>query len=135
MTHFVWRGLMTRHIAAQSRRIAMGYSAASAIEGAGKYLLDRLLAATKLPYSTFFDGTDATHDQLTKSVGLEDDGWYSPEHLVDLAVYELEEQGIIETEELTTALEDGEHDYLIQLTEEGRKKLACGYQPKYWDAE
>ena len=126
---------MQRRIRRPNKKNRYGLFLRKPDRSAGKYLLDRLLDATKLPYSTFYDGTDATHDQLTKSVGLEDDGWYSPEHLVDLAVYELEEQGIIETEELATTLEDGENDYLIRLTTEGREKLVGGYQPKYWDAE
>src|SRR6266496_3402943 len=109
----------------------MGYSSADAIQGAGKYLLDRLLEAPKLPYSTFYDGTDATHEQLTEAVGLEDDGWYSPEHLVDLAAYELEEQGIVSIQELTSKLADGENDYLIELTAEGRKKILSGFVPRY----
>lgn len=112
----------------------MGTFPADYIEQAGKFLLDRLLAAGKLPYSTFFDGTDETHEQLVKSIGLEDD-YYAPEHLLDLAAYELEEQEIVEREPLTERLVDGEEDYLITLTPEGRKKINAGYQPEYWHAE
>lgn len=112
----------------------MGMSPDSAIRDAGEYLLNRLLQSTSLPYSTFYDGSDATADQLERSLGLEDT-WYSAEQLIDLAVSQLEYQGIVRTETLTTKLADGEDDYLIELTADGRKKLASGYMPRYWDAE
>ena len=108
----------------------MGYSSAHAIQGAGKYLLSRLMEANKLPYSTFYDGTDATHEQLKKSIGQEDD-WHCSEHLIDLAVHQLEEQEIVAVQELTAKLADEENDYLIELTDEGRDKIAGGYEPSY----
>lgn len=112
----------------------MGYSSADAIQIAGEYLISRLSAAIRLPYSTFYDGTEETSEQLTKSLGQEDT-WYCAEHLIDLAVNQLEAQGIVETQPLATKLADGEDDYLIELTEEGSRKLKSGFTPEYRDAE
>lgn len=118
----------------------MGYSDATVIKDAGNYLLTVLLNDNSVPYSRFYDGKDETHFQLCEAIGLlDDDGevddWYSAEQLIDLAVAQLEEQGIVTIETLTAKLADGYDDYLICLTEDGRQKLASGYQPTYRDME
>jgi hypothetical protein len=118
----------------------MGVSPADVIQSAGEYLLSRLLEANSLQYSTFYDGEDVTHDQLCRAIGLVDedgepDDWYSAEALIDLAVVQLEEQGILATEQLNSKLADGEPDYLIELIPNGRAKLLAGFKPTYRDME
>ena len=112
----------------------MGYSDAEVIRDAADYLLGVLLDSQELAYSTFYDGTDNTHDELMKSIGLEDE-WYSAERLIDLAVVQLEEQGIVRTEKLASKLADDENDYLIELTDAGRKRIDAGFQPSFRDME
>lgn len=108
----------------------MGTTPAQYIERAGKYLLDHLLATGEVRYSAFFDGSAEKHKQLMEAFGLKDEH-YSAEHLIDLAVFQLEDQEIVEKQSLSSTLEDGEEDYLITLTRKGRKRLAAGFTPQY----
>lgn len=107
----------------------MGYLDATVIEKAGNYLLSVLVAKNSAPYSTFYDGTDETHERLCELTGLDD--WYGPEGVVDEAAYQLEALGIVTIRELDSELADGELDYLIELTEAGRQKLEHGDKPVY----
>lgn len=108
----------------------MGTSPASMIQAAGQYVISRLLERNPLPYSTFYDGRDETHEEIRAALGLDDD-WYCAEHLIDLAVFQLEEQEILTIEQLDSQLADGEDDYLIELLPEGRARLLAGFEPTY----
>jgi hypothetical protein len=74
---------------------------------------------------------------LRRGIGIndDDDGWYCAEHLVDIAVVQLEDQGIVAIEQLASTLVDGETDYLIKLTEDGLLRMEDGFEPTYRDME
>ena len=110
----------------------MGHIPAELIERAGNHLLDRLFDAIKLPYSTFCDGSVESHKRLCDVLGLEDDR-YSAEGLIDLAVGQLEEQGIVVVQQLSSKLADGENDYLIEFTEDGLGRISADFVPSYRD--
>ncbi len=115
----------------------MGYSHAENIRTAGAYLLRLLSEETTIEYTRFYDGTDDTRLALYASLGLtEEDGeYYCAEHLIDLAAAQLEAQGFIHTETLSSKLADGEPNYSIRLAADARGRFASGEEPKYWDAE
>src|SRR5262249_2493869 len=113
----------------------MGFSYAHNIEKAGGYLLALLQVENSVRYSRVYDGTDATEEALLRGMGFgpaidgdtEDD--YVPDNaatLMDLAVAELKQGGIVKTTVLDDQLADGEPDYLIELTDKGRAFLESG---------
>ena len=109
----------------------MGSAYHKHIEGAGKYLLTVLMRRSEVQYSEFFDGSDEAHRLLLENIGSPDVDY--PELLMDLAVYQLEDLGIVEKFELDERLVDGEPDYVIILTDEGRMLLEDGFVPTYED--
>lgn len=114
----------------------MGLSPAGAIERAARHVLFVLSKEPQITYHRFYDGTAETASALEAAVVEEVcRGWYSAENLIDLAVYQLAEQGIVETQELPTLLPDGEADYSISLTARGRKALANNVKLKFRHAE
>ena len=115
----------------------MGYTPASRIESGAKYLLSLLAQESPIRYSRFYDGLEETSRKLADAIGLEENlrSWYSAEHIIDLAVYELIEQGIVQTKQLTEKLVDGEPDYEISLTVSGKNADAKKEKLKFWDAE
>lgn len=99
----------------------MASSPAALIETAAKHVLSLLKGQESLRYSQhFYDGTDETHDKLMRALGLDDD-WYSAEGLVDLAIVQLEEQGVVECKQLESKLSDGEADFLIMWAKGGKQ--------------
>lgn len=97
----------------------MAASPASLIETAAKHVLARLRERGELRYSDeFYDGSDEMHEALMRALGLDDD-WYSAEGLIDLALCQLEEQGVVERDELDSKLADGEADFVIRWAEGG----------------
>lgn len=101
----------------------MGWADRSFIENAAKYLLSTLQAREFVDYSEFYDGTDETAERLRQAVEGDDDGdSQSPELMLDLAVDQLEGQGIVEREWLDSQLADGEQNYRISWAKGGRQK-------------
>jgi|ERR1700722_6654456 len=115
----------------------MGYTNASVIESGAKYLLTLLAEQSPIRYSRFYDGTEETSEKLENATGIEDEcrDWYCAEHVMDLAIYELSEQGIVETRNFNEKLSDGELDYEIFLTPRGRQACIQNEKLKFWDAE
>ncbi len=122
----------------------MGYSYANHIEKAGRHLLGILMAEGSVRYSRFYDGEDETHEALLRGMGYgpaldgtaEDDYVPEcPERLMDLAVAQLERQLVVKTTDLEDLLADGNEDYLIELTDEGRSHLELGGRLRFWDDE
>lgn len=99
-------------------------------------MLSVLIVNSPVRYSLFYDGTEDTSQKLAKAIGIadKDRDWYCAEHVIDLAVFELEEQAIVEKKELPTSLPDGEPDYEIALTEQGRSPHV-EQELEFWDAE
>jgi hypothetical protein len=109
----------------------MGYVSGEMIERAGRYLLSILKDTPRIQYSEYFyDGSDAMHEQLMEALGLEDD-WYSAEGLVDDAAGQLEIMGLVEITMLKETMADGEQDYVIALTDNGKKSAASGEIPSF----
>jgi len=108
----------------------MGYTYRVAIEKAAFHVLERLRHQTDIPYSTFYDGTDETHDELERILD-----WDCPEHAIDLAVAQLEQQGLVETEPRSNTLSDGELDYSIRLLRRGHEWLGEPFDLSFYDAE
>jgi len=115
----------------------MGYTDATVIESGAKHLLSILAQQSPIRYSHFYDGSEATSEKLADAIGIEVEcrDWYSVEHIMDLAVYELSEQGIVETKDLDEKLPDGELDYEISLTSRGKQACLHKEKLKFWDAE
>ena len=115
----------------------MGFTNATLIEAAAKHLLSILHSESPIRYSRFYDGSDKTSQRLADAIGLEPKsrGWYSVEHIIDLAVYELEKQGVVKTRFLDERLMDGEPDYEIILTSRGKEALVRNERLQFWDAE
>ena len=106
------------------------------IERAARYLIHVLVSQTAdltVDYSRFYDGTDETHLNLKQALGLESD-WYSAEHLMDVAIGELEQMGVVETATLDRQLADCEPDYRITLTDE-RPDILADDLLRFWDSE
>ena len=112
----------------------MGYTAAHCIEAGALLLLSILEEKRQVDYSTFYDGTDETADDLRKRLGLEDD-WYSAENVIDLAATQLSEQGLVALRDLETKLADEEPDYTITLTARGRAWLTDRFPLAFRDME
>jgi hypothetical protein len=122
----------------------VGYSYANEIEQAAKHLLELLKAEGSVRYSRFYDGQDETREALLRGMGYgpaldgtaeEDYVPECPEHLMDLAVAQLEQQHVLRTTDLEDLLFDENNDYLIELTDEGRSRLERGDKLRFWDAE
>ena len=108
----------------------MGHAYENDIESAGLYLLGLLKAETAVRYSRFYDGTDETQEDLIRGMGFDPEGEAyvpdCPEVFMDVAVGQLEEGGVVRTEQLPELLADETNDYRIELTDEGREFLERG---------
>ncbi len=113
----------------------MGYSYAENIRAAGQYLLEILDQNGSVEYARFYDGSETTAHALYTGMGLtiEEGESYCAEHLIDLAAAQLERQGFVHTEILSSKLADGEPNYSIQLAPSAQERIASGEQPTYWD--
>jgi hypothetical protein len=111
----------------------MGYSYEGDIERAGTHLLVILMAEGEVRYSRFYDGSNETHEALAEALEVDPDD--CPEHLIDLAAWQLEDQEVVSINQLPDKLADEEPNYLITLTEKGRTLLAQGAKFRYYDAE
>ncbi len=114
----------------------MALSPAHAIEVAADYVLDILREHRKITYRQFYDGTDDTATKVDQAIVSPDcRGWYSAEGLIDIAVAQLEQQGVVETTQLDDVLPDGEPNYSIALTARGDDAIAGNTKLTYWDSE
>lgn len=114
----------------------MGLSPAHMIEGAADYVLRILRDQRQITYRQFYDGTNDTATKIEQAiVSDEGRGWYSAEGLIDIAVSQLEQQGVVETTPLDDILADGEPNYSIALTALGADALAGKVKLTYWDSE
>jgi hypothetical protein len=112
---------------AGSGSLKMGTASRYFIENAARYLLSALETREFVDYSTFYDGTEATEERLRRAVEPDpEEDSQSPELMMDLAVGQLIEQGIVERNDLESELSDGEKDYRIAWTEGGREKARKG---------
>ena len=108
----------------------MGYVNASQLEKPGGYVLSKLRENPSIRYSQhFYDGGEL-EQQTAREMGLDDYDAEIVACLVDFAVGQLEDQGLVTTKELEELMADGEKDYLIELTEKGRILLSDGEQPQ-----
>src|SRR5262245_31575137 len=98
----------------------MGYFHADDIEKAGRYLLSVLRVEGTVHYSRFFNGTDDTEQAIVDGMGFDEDECPDcPVFLIDLAAYQLENEGFVKLAMLDDELCDGEQDYQIELTTKG----------------
>lgn len=119
----------------------MGFAHPSDIEKAGKFLLSLLFGSDKgaVNYSTFYDGTEETAELLARM--FSNDGHdldFLNDHgciLIDHAVDQLEEAGLLERTWLTTKLADGEPDYRIRITASGCAFVESGSHFTYVPSE
>lgn len=96
----------------------MGYASADRIEKAVRFLIPILRAEKWVKYSRFYDGTDECHGRLCASLGEDPDyDEDEAEVLMDLAVEQLLELGVVRRVDLDEKLSDGENDYRIELVE------------------
>jgi len=115
----------------------MGAQPAHLIEKAAMYLLSVLMTTEVIDYDYFYDGEERTWLRLIEGLGIPcaDADWYCAEALIDNAAYELEEQGIVRCEWLVSTLVDGEPNYRIILTAEGKDKLSQGVKLTFYPIE
>src|SRR5262249_39949397 len=75
----------------------MGYRPAHLIEKAAMYLISVLMTTEVIDYDYFYDGEERTFLRLIEGLGITraEADWYCAEALMDNAVYELEEQGMV----------------------------------------
>jgi hypothetical protein len=106
----------------------MGFFPGRIIENAVHFLLRELSARSEMRYSEMFDGTDETHRRLGRACDMnpEDAEDYGVELAIDLAVWEMENEGFLEKEDLEETLADGEQDYNIRITPEGEAFALSG---------
>jgi hypothetical protein len=115
----------------------MGDRPAHLIEKAAMYLISVLMTTEVIDYDYFYDGEEKTFLRLIEGLGITrvDADWYCAEALMDNAVYELEEQGMVRREWLASTLVDGEPNYRIILTAEGKEKLCQGVKLTFYPIE
>lgn len=89
------------------------------------YLLKILKDEPVIRYSRFYDGAAETRLPLITGMGLTeaDADHYGVEGVMDEAVWELEQQGVVTQRILEEKLADDEPDYEIALTSKGRAAL------------
>jgi hypothetical protein len=110
--------------------MTMGFAYEHDIERAGLYLLGLLKSEAAVRYSRFYDGTDETQAELIRGMGFDPNGDDyvpdCPEVFMDVAVAQLEQGGIVRTEELSELLSDETNDYRIEITDQGSTFLERG---------
>lgn len=99
---------------------------------AGDHLLGLLKSEGRVCYSRFYDGSDEAARRLREVCGCTSD-IVSAELLMDIAAGQLEEQGVARLVTLHNRLADGENDYAIELTDEGKALLESGRQVRFRD--
>jgi hypothetical protein len=116
------------------------------IRATGLYLLGVLKSEKAVRYSRFYNDTPGSDESLAavvmpfvvdhESCGAED---LSEEGhvMLEFAVWQLEDLGVVQVSLLDETLIDGERDYRIELTEKGAHVLAEGLnfhfrRPEYW---
>src|SRR5687767_7963602 len=98
----------------------MGYMHAEHVGKAGHYLLAGLNEEGAIRYSRFYGGSDDAAETLRRACGFENE-MDAAECTMDVAVGQLEAAGVVKTTHLADKLADGEPDYQIELTPEGRR--------------
>ncbi len=68
----------------------MAFILAKFLRAAGSFMLRLLKEEAPVRYSHFYDRTEATHDKLVRSLGLDEDTSPPVESLVDTAISEFE---------------------------------------------
>ena len=115
----------------------MGYVYEHTIRDAASYLLEILDKSPEAAFSTFYDGTDETAERVHKGVGID---WAPAEEGValralEIAIGQLENQGLLTTCPLDSKLADGESDYLISLSPKGKSWCSERFELQFHDAE
>ena len=112
----------------------MGHVYASQLAKPGNYILSLLRANPSLRYSEhFYDGTDELCDRVAAAMGLDQGDADLMPILVDIAVGQMESQGIVNTTQLPEKMSDGENDYLIEPTEQGQNHIESGSPLQFRD--
>jgi hypothetical protein len=98
---------------------------------AGRYLVKVLVDRGSVAYSDLFDGTDESNDRLGKTMGFEDD-WYDPFDLLKKAVKQMRQQWFVTVQQLDSELSDGSRDFIVELTDVGRQRIASRDGPVFY---
>lgn len=88
--------------------------------------MDLLKTEPVTRYSRFYNGTVETANVLNRTFGLDENDWTPEEGLINWAINDLEEAGLVMLEELPAILNDGHPDYEVRLTDTGRAFLDQG---------
>lgn len=115
----------------------MGYVHEHYVRAAGDFITNLLLGRGKVTYSEFYNDQPGTKETVIVSVfgGRDHRGAEQAYMYLDWAATQLEGQHVVTIEYLDSKLMDGEHDYWIILTDEGRRFLEEGGTLKYWSFE
>lgn len=90
---------------------------------AANYLLLVLSQETSLPYSRFYDGTDASSDRLADELGLSQHN-PSPTVVLVLAAAALHQRGLVRCQDLPHRASTIEPDFKMSITADGRSFVA-----------
>ncbi len=105
---------------------------------AARFLLNELNESETVCYSKYYDGEEKTNESLRIEMEIKE-GEFSYDLpywcLIDFAVIQLNEQGIVDVTDLKSFLLDGEHDYSITITVKGKKVLSEKAQYQIHDVE
>ena len=88
------------------------------------FVMEELAAKRKVRFSEYYDGEDDKFRFLTKRIKAKNVEREMLPPLVDCAVAQLEEFGIVKTKSLPGILCDGENDYEITMVKRGKKNVS-----------
>jgi hypothetical protein len=103
----------------------MAFVSSEQVRPGGEYLLTILKAEGSVRFSRFYN-RDTDYAELAAEAGIAEHDVDHAHVLIEFAAHQLERFGIVSFTALPDELIDGEHDYRIELTETGRKRLAGG---------
>lgn len=119
----------------------MGWVNGSNIKPVGDYLLRLLADKGSVRYGEeFYDFSEAQEQRLRQALGIgpdedyEDDQHYPPIY-ADFAAGQFSRKGLVQLENLPETLPDGDPDYKISLTKQGRAFVSAGCAFPYWDMD
>ncbi len=112
----------------------MGYVSKSRVEHVALFLIELLKEKGSVDFDYFYDGTDETEMKLNKALEYPKDDEESV-ILMDIAISELEDMGIVETKQLSSKLADDEFNYRTRLTYEGEKIIKSGQKMEFRDLD
>lgn len=112
----------------------MGYVSKNVVEHVALFIIELLKEKEHVDFDFFYDDTAETLVKLNKALKYPEEDVESVV-LVDIAISELEDMGIVETEQLSSKLADDEFNYRTRLTDEGKEIIKSGKKLEFRDLD